>query len=89
MPQPSCNGVIVGITPTKLTVGPSIALTVWNNDPGAVLYVSTDPLVTIASGFPIQPKTAYTFDYSLLAAYTDWWGVVASGTLDARLVARV
>ena len=84
------NAISVGTTPTKLYVGGSsgaeptltVPMVVRNNDASVAMYVGGAD-VTTASGFPVKAQEYTSFD---VAAGDIMYGIVASGTVEARVM---
>ena len=86
------TSVAAGLTPSAVEVGDEATLVsaanelrqscmITNNDAAATLYVGDDG-VTTANGTPVQPGGSITIDKNVGAIY----GIVATGTVDARVL---
>jgi len=84
----SFGGKTVTTSATQITSSQALAITIFNNDASATLYVGTDAPVTTSRGFPIPPQTAFTFDFATLAAASHYFGICSVNTIDARWIGR-
>lgn len=80
----SMSNVNVGTVAAKLAPANSARakLTIRNNSAGNIIYMGKSSAVTAASGFPLAPGEAYTFD----GTTAEVWGIASAAGTDVRVI---